>query len=82
MNAFLKFSGIDKCNVKIKDRLIHFTPREIQCLKLIDQGHSVKGISKELLLSPRTVEVYLNNIKQKSGYSYKYDLIKMYRDFF
>lgn len=51
--------------------------REYQCFKLFIKNYSAKEIAKNLSLSPRTVENYLNNIKQKLYCSSKYDLLKI-----
>ncbi len=79
IRAFLKATGINT-GAAINGEFIHLTERERQCLKLMDRGHSSKSISRELLLSPRTIETHINNIKQKTGYHYKYDLIQLYRN--
>jgi len=60
---------------------MRITLREKQCLELMDKGYSLKEIGKELLLSHRTIETHINNIKHKTGYYYKHDLTKLYRDF-
>ncbi len=41
------------------------TQREKDCLKLLSQGHSLKRIGSILSISPRTVEHYLENLKNK-----------------
>jgi DNA-binding NarL/FixJ family response regulator len=66
--------------MNINGKPIYFTPKEKQCLELLDQGHTFKGIGQKLLITPKTVETHINNIKQKTGYHYRYDLIKTYRD--
>lgn len=50
--------------------------RQIECLALLNVGKTVKEIGKILELSPRTVEDYLNNIKQKLGCRNLRQLIK------
>ncbi len=45
---------------------ISFTRREFDCLQYLIQGNSAKETAKQLLISPRTVENYLENIKQKT----------------
>ncbi len=59
-----------------------FTYREIECARLIIIGKTTKEIAQDLDISPKTVEVYINNIKQKTGCLYKHDLIKSYKKFF
>jgi DNA-binding NarL/FixJ family response regulator len=41
--------------------------REVECLSYLSLGKSAKEIAKTLELSPRSVEFYLSNLKQKSG---------------
>lgn len=58
------------------------TTREVECARLIIIGRTTKEIARDLNISPKTVEVYINNIKQKTGCNYKHDLIKSYQGFF
>lgn len=58
-----------------KLRKSYFTPRETQCMIQILQGYTIKNISKELRLSPRTIEFYLKNMKHKVRCRTKYQLI-------
>ncbi len=46
---------------------LNLTNRETDCLYYLIQGKSAKQIGKELALSPRTIEFYLNNAKNKAG---------------
>lgn len=54
---------------------INFTPREEQCLIQLTQGKSAKEVAKALKISHRTVESYLESIKQKLGCRNKFELI-------
>ncbi len=54
---------------------INFTPREEQCLIQLTQGKSAKEVAKVLKISHRTVESYLESIKQKLGCRNKFELI-------
>lgn len=74
IHAFMQATGLKSS--------LQLTKREMQCLELIDKGYSAKIISKELLLSPKTIENHINNIKQKTGIHYKHDLVKFYRQLF
>lgn len=47
---------------------IHLSKRELECLLCFSQGKTAKEIGRSLNISPRTVETYLLNIKQKTGY--------------
>lgn len=57
------------------------SPRERDCLKLLIHGNSAKDSALELHLSPRTVESYLENIKNKLGCNNKRDLLSIAADF-
>lgn len=57
------------------------TYREIECARLIIMGRTAKEIARDLNISPKTVEVYINNIKRKTGCHYKHELIKSYKIF-
>ncbi len=54
----------------------HLTSREVQCLRLLQQGKTAKQTAKELHLSYRTVESYLDNIKVKLDATSKAELLK------
>lgn len=47
--------------------LLRLSPREIECLAQLREGYTYQGIGSRLFLSPRTVEHYLNSIKNKLG---------------
>ena len=52
--------------------------RELQCLKFLAHGMRTKEIGQILTLSPRTVEGYTNNIKEKTGILSHRSLIELY----
>jgi DNA-binding CsgD family transcriptional regulator len=54
---------------------IYLSTRENQCARLLMQGYSAKMIAETLRLSYRTVEHYIDNIKDKLGVSTKQELI-------
>jgi DNA-binding CsgD family transcriptional regulator len=54
---------------------ICLSPREAECLRSLAKGKTAKMIARELNLSTRTVEHYLENIKFKFNVNSKYDLI-------
>lgn len=58
------------------------TPREIECVRLLVKCMTVKEVARILNIAPKTVEGYINNIKQKTRCHYKNDLIKAYRNIF
>ena len=46
---------------------VKFTEKEIRILKLIAEDKTTEDISKEVFLSPRTIETIRQNMKQKVG---------------
>ena len=58
---------------------VHFTRREAQCMVHFLQGKTVAETAKELTLSPRTVEYYVKNMRQKMHCKTKHDLIDTVR---
>lgn len=55
-----------------------FTVREMQCMRLLAKGFTMKGAAKELDISPRTVEQHLRNMKEKHGLHSKQSLIEFW----
>lgn len=54
---------------------LKFSKRQAQLISYLLKGHSKKSIGKYLNLSPRTIEFYLNNIKDKLGCTNKTDIV-------
>jgi len=54
----------------------HLTVRELAISKLLLSGLPIQSIAKQLLLSPRTIEIYLNTLKNKTDTYTKAQLIK------
>lgn len=57
------------------DNTTELTQRQIDCLVYLVKGFTIKQIAKELILSPRTVEHYLEAIKLKFNCYTRADLI-------
>ena len=62
-------------NTKKNKKFYKLSNREVDCLYYTIQGHSAKFIGQELSISHRTVESYLQNIKNKLDYHTKNELI-------
>jgi len=56
----------------------HLSPREKQVLEFVVKGLSAKRIANKLLLSSRTVEHHIQNIKHSLKLKTKLDLIELY----
>lgn len=55
---------------------VTLSPREEETLEYTVKGYTAKQIAKELSLSPRTIEEYINQVKLKLGVSSKQLLIQ------
>lgn len=64
----------------VKGQAHTFSRRQMQCLRELAKAKTLKEIGRDLNISPRTVESYLEAIKTKTGARYKSDLIKIYQD--
>lgn len=64
--------------VLMNDKTISISNREFQCVKLLAHGKRVKGIVRCLNISHRTVESYLDLLKEKTICQYHEKLIDFY----
>lgn len=69
--AFLEKIGYNNVITKL-------SLREYECLQLIAQGKTLKEVANLLMISPRTVETYVNNMKEKFGCVTKSQLLNVY----
>ena len=58
----------------VKHYRYNLTQRESQCLYYAIRWITAKAIGSKLGISSRTVEKYINNLKEKLGCNYKYSL--------
>jgi len=65
---FFESTKLKNIIIEGKYQSTKLTQRESECLYYLALGNSIKQIAAILNLSPRTVETYLNHIKQKTGY--------------
>jgi len=71
-----KIMGVAGMSVPVEASiLIPLTPQQNACLQALAQGFGIKKIAKNLGLSPRTVEHYLNAVKSKLNCSSRSELI-------
>jgi DNA-binding CsgD family transcriptional regulator len=75
IEQFLQATRLKHLKIHGKHEDINLAPREIDCLHYLALGKSVKEIGRILEISPRTVEFYLRNAKQRTGYHTKTELI-------
>lgn len=64
------------------DKKILLSNRELDTMKQLSLGCTLKEAAKNMNISPRTVETHLNHIRQKLGVFRKSDIIKLLSDFF
>ena len=65
------------------DSVHYLSKREAECIFYLLQGKSTKDTGRLMKISPRTVECYINNVKNKLNCYYKGDLLdKISNSFF
>lgn len=72
MNLIHEYHGV---LIKNQENVAKLSPRELECASFLLQGMSHKLIGKNLKLSPRTIESYLNNMKIKLNCKNQTELI-------
>jgi DNA-binding CsgD family transcriptional regulator len=82
IKSFFSTSGIEGTAVDVNGRFIYLTDIEVQCLELIAQNFSLKKISEKLLLSQNIAEAHITNIKDKTGFYHRNDLVEIYNNAF
>lgn len=63
-------------SIAINDGIIRFSPKETKILYYLIRGKSARDISEKLNISNRTVEGYIENIKNKMMVSKKSEIIE------
>jgi len=63
---------------KNQEKPIKFSKQENNCIKFLAQGRTMKEVGRILNLSPRTVESYIRNIKNKTGLNYKSQIVDLF----
>jgi FixJ family two-component response regulator len=66
--AITRSAGVDDNRadkIEIEKRMESLTPRERQVLKLVADGHTNKGVARELDISERTVEIHRAHLMEK-----------------
>lgn len=77
INAFLEQIPITRHILMIGNQEVSLLKRQAQCAYLAAKGYSAKEIGKLLGISYRTVEHYLDYIKNKTGITSKRELISL-----
>jgi LuxR family transcriptional regulator len=79
-SSILKSKLITPINVNYKGKKVRLTIRERECLDALSAGLTHKKAALEMNISPKTFQKHVENIKEKTGVSYKADLIDLYND--
>jgi len=74
-DIFLNFLRKNMLSKKTK---VKFSNREFQCITHIAHGKTIKDIARILNISPRTVESYIENVKNKTGLNFKSQLSDLF----
>ncbi len=75
IQTFIKYIKLKRNIIVIGKKQIIISNREYECLNELMLGKPIKLIAKNLKLSPRTVETYINHIKEKVGLHSQKELI-------
>jgi DNA-binding NarL/FixJ family response regulator len=73
VEGYLNLAEWDK---EIKGTL---SPREIEILHLLVEGHTSKEIAEKLVLSPSTVHTHRSNLMNKLGLNNRHELLQYAR---
>lgn len=73
---FLIHIGTHKNHTLTTEQQAHITRRERQCAYYLLEGYTSKEIANRLVLSPRTVEVYLERLRVRFGSKNKIQLAR------
>jgi len=74
-NQMASFNTFGSVPDKMVIKEAQLSKMESRCVYYWSKGLSMKQIARQLSLSPRTVEAYLNSAKRKAGCQYKSELI-------
>jgi DNA-binding CsgD family transcriptional regulator len=70
--------SLDENKILYKNEIFNLTHRELETLRLLSEGKTVKEISRSLRISHRTLDSHLQRVKIKFGAATKGDLIMFY----
>lgn len=76
---FYAQTPIKKYYLNPEDSNKYITQREFDCLNLMAKGKQIKEIARDLMLAPRTIESYLNNIRTRLGCRSRSQLMDIFR---
>ncbi len=81
-NTTNKLSLVERDEFLMDIMQIKLTRRELDCAKYLAKGFTSKMIAIQLNISYRTVEEYINKLKQKTGQYTKVELVSYFNQWF
>lgn len=69
------FGKVLKQEAAVREAAKTLTPREIEIVRLIAEGHRNRGIGDRLCISEGTVKIHLHNVYQKVGVNGRLELV-------
>ena len=79
--SFFKIPEIKKFSILSSFGDVFLSPQELNCLRLIAKGYIYAEIAQELNLQAKTVESYIQNIKNKLNAESRAELAQYYQEF-
>lgn len=73
----MRFSPMGETDAKADVAIDLLTPRERECLRLVDQHLSSKEIARQLGISKHTVDTHLDKARQRLGVVTRYDAARL-----
>lgn len=73
-------ANLQKILLPLHEGEVSISSQEYHCLAFLMQNQSIKEIAQRMHLSPRTVETYLNNLKNKLHCQTSSELVKLIRN--
>ena len=81
LDKFIEQTPLQQYPLRGKTGQIYLSKRESECLLQLSLGKTAKETARALDLSPRTVEFYLNNIKEKTDCRTRTELVRAFNEY-
>jgi DNA-binding CsgD family transcriptional regulator len=78
LKKFLEETNYKKYPMIVNGEEIFLAKREKECMELLAMGKSAKEVAVDMLLSYRSVEKYVDNIRKKTGIKKQSSLVKSF----
>lgn len=62
---FMQKTAVKRFYIPLAHKSFYLTQREVECLKLLCLGFTTKKVAEQLNISPKTMDIHINNIKEK-----------------